>query len=78
MLFFYVIVKALSDQYAEYNYNIVIDEDDNDFVTEPSPSTVGGSNRSTLKENRFDHTELPPEEKFLEMITQRISRVSRI
>ena len=67
--------KTLSELYAEYNYNIVIDEDD-DFVTEPSVSSLGASNRSTLKENRFDHTELPPEEKFLEMITQRISRVS--
>ena len=66
--------KALSNQYAAYNYNIVIDDDDDDFVTEPS--TVGVSNRSTLKENRFDHTELPPEEKFMEMVTQRISRVS--
>ena len=72
--------KTLADLYVEYNYSIVI-EDNEDFPAPGSSVNTSTSNNNTknpknmTEKNRFDHTELPPEEKFMEMISQRISRV---
>jgi len=72
--------RTLSDLYVEYNYSIVIENEDLSSATGTSVNTGTNtkSSKNTTEKNRFDHTELPPEEKFMEMISQRISRVRNV